>query len=1791
MLPSPKLRLPRRAAVVALALFVSLLSCGREITGPGGRGALAQLSFAPNYSSMIDEVDGVMHSVSALLPFNRVRIELRRVDNSIAAAEVVEFPQTASEVPLSIRVRLGPAADRDGETLTAFLRYINAAGDTVFAGGPISVRAISGEDGETQQPVEIPIAPTAPGAVFARLELAPDSLVDTTGKTRTFTAVGYDAQNNVVPNAIIGFISRNPAIVAVPTLGSGTVNLVGVRGSTWLIAQSLTGVKDSSRVRVLPKPTQLVKVSGDNQSGLENASFAQPLRVRALAADGLGVANWTVHFAVTTGGGTVSAATVSTDSAGFAEVTWTAGTALGVATVTASTASPTLSAVFAGQQLSAMPTSLAFLTQPNNITAGGALPGLQVAVRNGAGATMPAFTGAVTVTLSGGTAGAALVGTTTVNAVAGVATFSGLTVNRGGAGYRVEATLAAVPPVQSNPFDVAAAPPFAINMLAGAGQVAPPSTVLTDSIRVRVVDQFGFAVAGQTLQFTVTQGGGSASSTTRTTDGDGRAAVTWTLGAAGVQQLRVSVGALETFVTAGIVVAGPVQLVAGYDYTTARIGANKAIPIFLTNPSATPVAVTLEVNAAGSAYLAWTSPSVTINPGITRVDALVTGLAQGNAWAIMRSAVGDDSVLVSVDSAFLELTSLSDYYFMVGDTIRTFVKLSEPAPAGGITVVLRSSDGTLAKLAPSSGRGTPAGGCIASLCGGGGAVMAGLMEAPGSAAETVPLGPSRLLAAPADTAVVFIPEGQLFGEFAILLLDDNGGCANVDVQADAPNFAGGSMSVLVVQQYVLPYLQASNDPGRGIGVGQMTSLNFYTQVRRSREQRVYLRSTDTLRVQVDSFTIVPAGETYAIRTWLRAVGLDTAYVRYWTDGSPVDSMLVVGSVPRVRLQGGTTAEGGAEEASVSVASVLNPLNSFPRWTDLPITVVTGDPAVAVPEQATVILRAGDSFQEVDIRGIALGASFMSAGAPGHTADTIFYNTFRPAVQFSSYSPSLGVDQLYDHYLFLNQRAYRAGARTINVTSLSPGVVQVMTPTVELSAGSGGGTTVRLRGVGTGAGTVQFSGPGIQTTNLSVSVNPTTLQLFAPSTLTADGLPRNITTAIRGGGATRPLADSALAILRSSNPSVLAVTDSIIVFPALGSAFQYTGHIRPLVPGTATLRLVRPGVDSVSQAVTVTPYQLSTFNGLTAIAQQMQGDIIVYREGPDTLALPISITQSGPGHVSFSMQPSQFAVGDDDAHFQFVGEVLGVDTLTYTVPGYPSITHVVTVHPTQATATLGGRQAYVGAVYPYVSSDITSCCSGYFTPGKTIRLSVVSLDTARVQVVQDTIEWSVGVPYEPTRTATLRFKQAGPASITLVDLDGVITSDTTEILVEPGSLSGNYNYYGSGEGFSLAMNQRTDPFERSIRRGMVSTEPLWVRLESSNPAVVQVPDSIMIAADDEEASYIVTAGDTTGSAQITASAFGYNPYFVDVLVTRGRFETYASNASLDGKGFADVYVVDALTGTTRPHNVNVNARLTTSTPTLLDSTGSQPFTIPAGLYSQRVRGLQGLTVGTGTLQVKDEGAIRFDSIAAGSNVVDVYAPSVTSNVRRFRLTPDLVSETYSSSVNIITARDTAFVTLEALGAHFAPVLDTIVVEANGIFNSSSYLTLRGISLGRDTLTIAMLGARTDTVVVDVEPGFLSVQNQVGGTLIEGDSVLITLRVQDASGDLATAVADITFTASVSDTSFVLVEGGAVVSNATLHTGETTMHFWVRAESAATSTLTLSHPNFRPFTLRLNSVFRP
>jgi hypothetical protein len=99
---------------------------------------------------------------------------------------------------------------------------------------------------------------------------------------------------------------------------------------------------------------------------------------------------------------------------------------------------PTLSTAPTTWQLpitSSTATQLAFTVGPSNTAAGSPISSITVTIEDASNNPQTSATNAVTLAIGANPSNGTLSGTTTVNAVNGVATFSGLNINKAGTGY------------------------------------------------------------------------------------------------------------------------------------------------------------------------------------------------------------------------------------------------------------------------------------------------------------------------------------------------------------------------------------------------------------------------------------------------------------------------------------------------------------------------------------------------------------------------------------------------------------------------------------------------------------------------------------------------------------------------------------------------------------------------------------------------------------------------------------------------------------------------------------------------------------------------------------------------------------------------------------------------------------------------------------------------------------------------------------------------------------------------------------------------------------------------------------------------------------------------------------------------------------------------------------------------------------------------------------------------------------------------------------------------------------
>src|SRR5256886_404512 len=274
-------------------------------------------------------------------------------------------------------------------------------------------------------------------------------------------------------------------------------------------------------------------------------------------------------------------------------------------------------------------TQLAFTVQPTNTAAGAPItPAVQVTARDASGNTATQFTGNITVALGANQGGATLGCVPTHAAVAGVASFPGLSLNKTGSGYTLTATSGAIA------LSAGAATQIALN--AGNNQTVAAGSAVPIRSSVIVRDGSGNPVAGVAVTFAVAPGNGTITGPNQINDATGIAAVaSWTLATtAGANKITATAtgltGSPVTFTATGTAgSAGSIAASAG-DRQTATVNTAVTPPaVIVKDQFGNPVAGAAVTFAPASGQGSITGAAQTTN---------ASGIATVGSWTLGKPA-------------------------------------------------------------------------------------------------------------------------------------------------------------------------------------------------------------------------------------------------------------------------------------------------------------------------------------------------------------------------------------------------------------------------------------------------------------------------------------------------------------------------------------------------------------------------------------------------------------------------------------------------------------------------------------------------------------------------------------------------------------------------------------------------------------------------------------------------------------------------------------------------------------------------------------------------------------------------------------------------------------------------------------------------------------------------------------------------------------------------------------------------------------------------------------------------
>lgn len=519
---------------------------------------------------------------------------------------------------------------------------------------------------------------------------APTSLMS--GAIATFTATAFTKTNTSLGSSGVSWASSNDAVASV----AGGVVTAKLVGSATITATSGGIASAGVAITVTVGAPTVIALRTQPGGAVSGAAFTtQPaIEVRDAAGNLVSTSTTSVTVAVASGGGVLSGTTMVSAASGVATFAGLsmAGT-VGQRTLSFSAAGLTTATSIGFSLDAGPPTLLAIRTQPVAATAYAPFPTPAVLeIRDAFGNVTPS-TAAVTATIASG--GGTIGGTATVNAKAGVATFSSLTIN-GTAGARtLTFTSGALPAVTSANVNVTAAPPAIIALAPSPATITAIVGTPPAALNISVTNSGVFPLTNLRVQ-SITYSPISPGSWLAATFASGTDAP------ATLRLVATTTGITPATYTASVVLAGDGTAAP----TTTLIVNLVVLPTSINAYGTTANKVSVvSIGAALSPGLVTTiaggvaapDPTVTYSArssAIATVDATgrITGVAQGQTWiAALSTQSNSDSVLVIVPRSTGPVlkSDITKFEFAVGDTITVRVQIdTRGASLGAVTATV-----------------------------------------------------------------------------------------------------------------------------------------------------------------------------------------------------------------------------------------------------------------------------------------------------------------------------------------------------------------------------------------------------------------------------------------------------------------------------------------------------------------------------------------------------------------------------------------------------------------------------------------------------------------------------------------------------------------------------------------------------------------------------------------------------------------------------------------------------------------------------------------------------------------------------------------------------------------------------------------------------------------------------------------------------------------------------------------------------------------------------------------------
>jgi hypothetical protein len=532
----------------------------------------------------------------------------------------------------------------------------------------------------------------------------------------TATITLSDAEGNPIPNVVVTLTTSGTATIAAPAVTNASGQTIATLTSTAVETDTLTAgvggvtLAQNPSVQFTAGPAAKLAFTVEPTVAQAGVAISPAIQVTVEDAQGHPILTDSSSVSVTLSTGALAGTTTVAAANGVASFSDLSVAIAGSGyTLTASDAALSAATSTPFSITAGPPARAVFTTSPGVTAAGQSLsPAVVVSLEDAEGNVITTATDAVGVAI--GTQGGAgtLAGTTTLNAVAGVARFSDLSIDKAGTGYTLVAFAEGYQGSTSGAFDIV---PGAISgtrssLTVSAGSVIADGTSFA-TLTVTVMDADQNPIANQLVTFGASGVNNLFNPTTCTTDPSGECSVTISSPTAQAETITATFGAVSA--TTGITfvpgtVSGARSTITLDRATATADGADTVTAtITVTDAAGNPIAnAFVWLTASGRALIVESLP--TDSNGKTTARLTSTAVETDTLTAVVGSVTLDAHPAVQFVAgpaarlAFTVQPSNAQIGAPISPAIQVTVEdaQSHPVPTDASPVTVTLSTGTLA---------------------------------------------------------------------------------------------------------------------------------------------------------------------------------------------------------------------------------------------------------------------------------------------------------------------------------------------------------------------------------------------------------------------------------------------------------------------------------------------------------------------------------------------------------------------------------------------------------------------------------------------------------------------------------------------------------------------------------------------------------------------------------------------------------------------------------------------------------------------------------------------------------------------------------------------------------------------------------------------------------------------------------------------------------------------------------------------------------------------------------------